>query len=566
MVKSAVPGRDDVAGVDGAIGDDAVDRRAHDGVALLFARRDRAVTRRRRPAPRRRHVAAREVEVARGECAGFDELCGAVGFAARDRRADSAPPARALSADRRASSSVGRVDAPDHRAAADGLPFLDADLQHRSRPARRARSPHASAASSPESIGPVTMVAASDGDDVLGPDLDRRGASARRRRRACRVAAAGGRRTARARRTARDSEHDLTGVTCRTLRSAGGAALRNWSPRQRSWGARPVRRGAAVPAWRAMAAAHRRRRPRERQVGQQREPGARHLQVARGLRAVGFGLLQQQPRVGQLELRRDAGAVAHVGDLVGAGGLLDGAGAGFPRRLAATSSAHAERVSSAASFRDLVAAARGSVRARPARCGSRPAAGRRSGSAPASIAPTVQLVRKSPSREGTRRVGNVAEVRGHRRSAAARPASPRAPPRAGGRRRPTSSTAVRGTSGASGAGLRPAPADGSVRSACAAVASRAANAGGTSQRGVARVTPRARAGRSAGRSSSCLSRSSAMSRLARWRMMAGAGCRATRAPAAARTPAAPRPRTTCTCRTWPRPVRASPRRWRPDGR
>jgi hypothetical protein len=56
----------------------------------------------------------------------------------------------------------------------------------------------------------------------------------------------------------------------------------------------------------------------ERQFGQQRHARARHLQIPRGQRAVGLGLLQQQPRIRELELRGHAGAIADVRDLVGA--------------------------------------------------------------------------------------------------------------------------------------------------------------------------------------------------------------------------------------------------------
>ena len=106
---------------------------------------------------------------------------------------------------------------------------------------------------------------------------------------------------------------------CRVAAAAGAR------PGRRRRGRRLRRRcGAAAPAAAAPALG-------ERQIRQQREPHARDLHVARGLRAIGLRLLQQQPRVGQLELRRQAFAIAQLGDLVGALRLLHGAGGRFPR-------------------------------------------------------------------------------------------------------------------------------------------------------------------------------------------------------------------------------------------
>src|SRR5207253_10680627 len=70
----------------------------------------------------------------------------------------------------------------------------------------------------------------------------------------------------------------------------------------------------------------------ERQVGEQGHAQLRDLQVARGLRPVGLGLLQQDARIGQLGLRAEPLAVADLGDGVGARGLLNRSGAGLPLR------------------------------------------------------------------------------------------------------------------------------------------------------------------------------------------------------------------------------------------
>src|SRR5687768_3084955 len=84
------------------------------------------------------------------------------------------------------------------------------------------------------------------------------------------------------------------------------------------------RRRAAARAGRASGSS-------DRQVGQQRRPRPRHLQVARGQRAIGLGLPRQQQRIGQLELRREAGLVPHLRYLVGTHCLLHGARRGRPR-------------------------------------------------------------------------------------------------------------------------------------------------------------------------------------------------------------------------------------------
>jgi len=54
----------------------------------------------------------------------------------------------------------------------------------------------------------------------------------------------------------------------------------------------------------------------QRQVGQQRHARPRHLHVARSLRAIDLRRLQDQPGIEQLQLRRDALAIAQVGDVV----------------------------------------------------------------------------------------------------------------------------------------------------------------------------------------------------------------------------------------------------------
>src|SRR5688572_17504804 len=68
-----------------------------------------------------------------------------------------------------------------------------------------------------------------------------------------------------------------------------------------------------------------------REIRQQRDTRARHLKVTGRNGSIGLGLLALHSRIRQLELRRDAGAIADVGDLVRAIGLLDCPGGGLPR-------------------------------------------------------------------------------------------------------------------------------------------------------------------------------------------------------------------------------------------
>ena len=96
-----------------------------------------------------------------------------------------------------------------------------------------------------------------------------------------------------------------------SLRSCARLTPRLW-PRRRASSPGP----AAPPARPARRPRSRRRR-RQRQVGQQREPDASQLHVAGGHRALALRLLQQQPRIRQLELRRQPLAIAQLGDLVG---------------------------------------------------------------------------------------------------------------------------------------------------------------------------------------------------------------------------------------------------------
>ena len=68
------------------------------------------------------------------------------------------------------------------------------------------------------------------------------------------------------------------------------------------------------------------------QIRQQRHASPRHLKIPRRLCAIDFGLLQQQPRVRQLELRRHARLVADFRDLICPGRLLDRPGTRLPGR------------------------------------------------------------------------------------------------------------------------------------------------------------------------------------------------------------------------------------------
>jgi hypothetical protein len=71
----------------------------------------------------------------------------------------------------------------------------------------------------------------------------------------------------------------------------------------------------------------------ERQVAQEREPDARHLEVTSGERAIRLRLLEENARLRELDLRGDALAIPDFGDRVGTRRLLRRAGARFPRRF-----------------------------------------------------------------------------------------------------------------------------------------------------------------------------------------------------------------------------------------
>ena len=89
--------------------------------------------------------------------------------------------------------------------------------------------------------------------------------------------------------------------------------------------------GACCAAARALRGGRRRsRRRRQRQVGQQPEPDAGQLHGAGGHCALVLRLLQQEPGIRQLELRRQTLAVAELGDPVGPLRLLHDARRGLP--------------------------------------------------------------------------------------------------------------------------------------------------------------------------------------------------------------------------------------------
>src|SRR5439155_14025098 len=71
----------------------------------------------------------------------------------------------------------------------------------------------------------------------------------------------------------------------------------------------------------------------QRQVPQKREPHARDGEVARRLRAVRQRLLEQQPRLREIGLRRNAFAIAYLIDPVRALRLLRGSLARAPPRV-----------------------------------------------------------------------------------------------------------------------------------------------------------------------------------------------------------------------------------------
>ena len=140
-------------------------------------------------------------------------------------------------------------------------------------------------------------------------------------------------------------------------------------------------------------AAARRNGISKRQFRQQRDTRARHLQVPRGQRAIGFGLLEQHPRIGQLELRRDAGA-----DSGRRRSRTRDSPAGRSRRWIPTRRARKQLGPRRARVErgellDLASAAGATVRAPRAPPARHPSAGRRSASGTLMLTPTVQFAR-----------------------------------------------------------------------------------------------------------------------------------------------------------------------------
>ena len=176
--------------------------------------------------------------------------------------------------------------------------------------------------------------------DVLRSDEHRRSASSRpcSCRRPCSRDRGDGRRAQRAR-----------DRTARCVRMTDSSATHGWMlPWTAAVPAAVVVRRCCVVAVAAAAAAvavaaaadcacapllRRRAVVLERQVAQQREAHARDGEIARRLRAVRQRLLEQEPRLREIRLRRDALAIAHLVDRVGALRLLRRAAARVQRRL-----------------------------------------------------------------------------------------------------------------------------------------------------------------------------------------------------------------------------------------